>query len=119
MTGEESISIVRRHDCAWKTYKELDPTGRWPSRRDWVTQLDRRAVVSRLTLSVPINRVICWGSGSLIAVSRWLDAVRPTTAEDVAAMKAAAPKWLSDIKPANIIVTESGPVLIDFCVNRV
>ncbi len=117
LRGEESIRIVRRGKWVWKTYKPLDPTGRWPGEHFWREQLEKRVAASR---ELPhVNRIICWGSGSLIAVSRFIEAVRETTTEDAAAMRAMLPKWIGDVTPRNVIVGADGPVLIDFCVNRV
>lgn len=114
MTGEESISIVRRGRWVWKQYKPLDPTGRWPSLNDWITQLERRVEVSRT--SPQVNPVLQWYSDSLIAVSEWIEPERETTDGDVAGLRYLLPKWIGDITPDNIIVGTDGPVLIDFCV---
>lgn len=124
LRGEESLSIVRRGRWVWKTYKPLDPTGRWPGVYFWREQLTRRAELSR-TLVPPllINRVRRWFPRELVAVSRFIPAARPTNNADVEYVKVVAPKWIGDITPANIVIMDCGPVavpvLIDFCVNRV
>jgi hypothetical protein len=123
LRGEESLSIVRRGKWCWKTYKPLDPTGRWPSAVAWQEQLASRVVLSRAEFPpLLINRVRRWFPCELVAVSRFIPAARETTAEDVAYVKLIAPKWVGDIKSANIIIMDCGPVtvpvLIDFCTMR-
>ncbi len=67
-----------------------------------------------------INRVRRWFPQQLVAVSRFIPAARPTTAEDVDYVRLIAPNWVGDITQRNIIVMDCGPiavpVLIDFCV---
>lgn len=123
MRGEESISIVRRGKWVWKTYRPLDPTGRWPSRAAWRSQLKDRAIISREAGPVLFNPVRRWLPKSLTAVSLFIEASRPSTERDAELMWLYAPKWLGDITPSNIIVIDSQigelRVLIDFCVKNV
>lgn len=114
LRGEESIRIVRHGKWVWKTYKPLDPTGRWPGEHFWREQLVKRVAASR---ELPhVNPVVLWFRSSRIAVSQWVEAVRETTTEDAAAMRALLPRWIGDVTTRNIIVGAGGPMLIDFCV---
>lgn len=116
LRGEESLSIVRRGKWCWKTYKPLDPTGRWPGEHFWRQQLAKRVAASH---ELPhVNPVRRWYFERGIAVSPWIIAVRETTSEDVAELRNLLPKWIGDVTLRNVIVGERGPVLIDFCVWR-
>lgn len=114
MHGEESISIVRSASECYKFYRDTDPRGRWPDPNDWIAQLRRRAEVSReLPLLNPVQQ---WYPRLLLAVSMWIEAVRPTTEADADELRKQLPRYIGDITPDNIIVGTDGPVLIDFCV---
>lgn len=116
MTGEESLSIVRRGKWVWKTYKPLDPTGRWPGEFFWRQQLNARADWSRRLPNVnPVRR---WFPDTLTAVSLWIEPTRETTASDVAWLRCGLGfgVGIGDVTIRNVIVGDNGPVLIDFCV---
>ena len=118
--GEESRSVVKRGKWVWKTYKPTDPRGIWPGEHFWRQQLERRVAASREpTAGAVINPVRRWFPKTLTAVSRFVHASRPTTELDAEIVRFYAPAWIDDITVRNVIVGEYGPVLIDFCVNRV
>jgi hypothetical protein len=112
MRGQESLSIERRGRWCFKVYKPADPLGVFASPAAWLEQLDTRATLSR---QLPHgNPVVLWLRDYRLAVSAWIEAVRPTTADDVDAVRGALPAWIGDVKVDGVIVSQAGPVLIDF-----
>ncbi len=123
MYGEESLSIERRGDLCFKVYRDRDVTGRWQSPADWAEQLRLRAEASRGEWSVEINPVIEWHPATWTAVSAWLETARPTSVDDLEAVRLFAPKWLGGLSVGNILIVRRDavevPVVIDFHVRAI